>query len=100
MAYRSNCGHYSIHRYLCLWTYSVCCGYCGAECKWPTGPYCKYLGPVPNMANCGRYSIGIYIYGHIPLAVVTVERIVNGLQVLVVNTLDLYPIWPTVAVTL
>ena len=52
------------------------------------------------MANRGCYSIGIYIYGHIPLAVVTVERIVNGLQVLVVSTLDLYPIWPTVAVTL
>ena len=52
------------------------------------------------MANCGCYSIGTYVYGHTLLAVVIVERIVNGLQVLVVNTLDLYPIWPTVAVTL
>ena len=44
--------------------------------------------------------IGTYVYGHTLFAVVTEERNVNGLQVLVVNTLDLYLIWPTVAVTL
>ena len=54
------------------------------------------------MANCSRYSLSTYVYGHAGtlLAVFIVEQIVNGLQVLVVNTLDMYPIWPTVTVTL
>ena len=47
-----------LYRYICLWTNSVSCGYCGVDSKWPTGPCCKYLGPVPDMANCGRYSVG------------------------------------------
>ena len=70
-----------LYRYICLWTNSVSCGYCGVDCKWPTGPCCKYLGPVPDMANCGRYSISTYVYRHTLLAVVTVEQNVNGLQV-------------------